>query len=156
MAKVGVKPKLTPEVQAEICKNLASGCHKSIAAACAGIGSRTFSTWMAKGKGHRTTRYGKFRLAVLAAEKTAELTLAAAACKNAMTDGRIALEYLARRHPKRWAKRDHLELSTKAGRPIEVSTDEARADIERQLARLAAVAAAAGVPEGEGPEGTTH
>lgn len=156
VAKPGRKTKLTPEIQLQIVINLASGVHKTIAANCAGVGTRTFMDWMRKGKERKGKRFIAFRHAVLEAEHRAEMVLVAATMRHSLTDGKVALELLARRHPKRWAKKDQLEIYGKAGKPIELSADAARESVMRQLSGLAAARLTAGVPEDEGPEGASH
>ena len=105
----GRPPKLTDEVQRIICESLSACVHKQIAAGVAGIDAATFRRWMQRGKASPRSRYGQFRAAVLAAEKRAELRLAASIAASVVNKPGAALELLARRWPKRWARKDKLQ-----------------------------------------------
>ncbi len=133
----GRPTKLTPEVQETIVSNLSSCAHRSIAASCAGIGKRTFVTWMRKGKELPKSRYGSFRRAILEAETRAEMRLAALIVKAAANDPKQAQWMLSHRFPQRWGEKTRMELSGRAGAPVEVSVADARAEIIRSLERLA-------------------
>jgi hypothetical protein len=115
MAKRGRKERLTDEIREKIATNLASCCHRGIAAASAGIGRRTFVTWMQKGKDQPRSRYGAFRRAILEAEKRAEMRLAAIVASAAATDARHAEWMLTHRFPNRWADRTNHEISGSRG-----------------------------------------
>lgn len=111
----GRPPKLTDEVQRVICENLSACVHKQIAAGVAGIDAATFRRWMRLGKDKPRSRYGQFRAAVMGAEKRAELRLAASIAASVVDRPQAALELLARRWPKRWARKDRLQAHLTGG-----------------------------------------
>jgi hypothetical protein len=133
----GRPTKLTDEVQETIVSNLSSCAHRSIAAGCAGIGTRTLVTWMRNGKERPKSRFGKFRRAILEAEKRAEMRLAALIVRAAANDPKQAQWMLSHRFPKRWAEKTRLELERTPPR-IQVTVEEARAELEARVLRVIA------------------
>ncbi len=130
---------LTDEVQQTIVSNLSSCAHRSVAAACAGIGKRTFVTWMRKGRERPKSRYGAFRHAILEAEKKAEMRLSALIAREAAKDPKQAQWMLTHRFPTRWGERRRMEISGRPGKPVELSLRERREDLIRRIDRIAAM-----------------
>lgn len=67
-SKGGRPSDLTPDAQAKICEALLAGTTRESAAQYAGIGSRTFSRWLADGRRAASGKFRQFWLAVEAAE----------------------------------------------------------------------------------------
>ena len=130
----GRPTKLTPEVMEEIVRNMASCAHPAIAAGCAGVGARTFHTWMQRGKAEASSIYGEFRHRILKAAKTSEMRLAARIA--ASPDTNDAKWMLTHRFPKRWAEKTRHEITGANGGPMELNVD-VRADLLDRVNRIA-------------------
>jgi hypothetical protein len=125
----GRPTKLTPALQARVCKLIRAGNFRTVAAAGAGVPMRTFSAWLAKGKSLKSGVYREFRLALIEAEKLAEIDLVAIIFRAAKKDARHACWWLERKYPARWGRKD---------RPINDETIDRL--LCEQLARLASAA----------------
>lgn len=117
----GRPTKLTPALQAKLCKLIRAGNFRNIAAAAVGIPARTLQVWLAKGKQSKTGVYREFRHALMAAEKAAETDMVALIIKAAKKDAKHAEWWLERKHHKRWGRRDRIqaEVAGKNGGPVE-------------------------------------
>ena len=105
----GRPPKLTEELQAQICECLKAGAHRRFAAAKVGIDENTLSRWYHRGAGEDSGPHREFFLAVNAAEAefaaTGVETLKAAGAKN---PGHIKW-LLSRRFPAEFGRQDNVE-----------------------------------------------
>lgn len=124
---------LTPAVQDALVRVIAAGGSYKDACIVAGIGYRTFMTWMNRGDpalagdDPDAPRYQQFRQAIEATE-TAVILRALACWQDAFPrDWRAARDYVQRRRPEEW------------GAKVSVKIDSERD--EEILALLAAVAA---------------
>jgi hypothetical protein len=113
MARVGRPTKLTPDLQAEICKLVEAGNFRYVAGRSVGVGSRTFKTWMGKGKKESKGIYFAFRHLVLEAEQRAEINMVAVVVGAAKDRPEHARWFLERKFPQRWGsnKREIRELA---------------------------------------------
>jgi transposase len=100
--------KKTDETVGEILRMLESGCTFAAACATAGIHVDTLLLWRqqdAKLSEQVDKALGKARA-------RAELLVA----KQIAEDGRLALEYLARRYPEDWGRKDRLDIGGSGGK----------------------------------------
>jgi hypothetical protein len=100
--------KFVSKVRQRILKSVKAGNYRVRAAEIAGISSRTFIRWMNKGLAEPDGPYGKFRAQVLDAEAAVEDQLVDTVRVAALKDPWLALEYLGRKYPERWAKESKL------------------------------------------------
>lgn len=135
--RVGAPTLLSPEVTQRFVE--AFEVHLPIHAACeyAGVSTKTYARWRGRaldaleerdriaeaegippedvGVAESEAIYVVFWETVRAARAKSTRTLAQLAHSHAVTDGRIALEILARRDPQNWAKSNRVELSGGGG-----------------------------------------
>lgn len=115
---------LTPETQAKIVEALRAGNYRYPSAQFAGVSTRSFQDWMARGEVEARGIYADFRAAVIEAEKAAEIRAVAIVMKAATTDPRNAQWWLSHKFPERWADKSRVrtELTGKNGTPIKVES----------------------------------
>ena len=121
----GRKSLLDAAMADKIVRMVRAGSYKEVAARAAGIGTSTLYSWQERGEAdleaRADTEHAKFVEALTRAEAEAEVHAIAAIRKVMESDWRAAMEYLARRYPKRWAKVERQEHTGRDGGPIEVS-----------------------------------
>lgn len=116
MTRRGRPTKLTPEVQQRIVEALAAGNTRKDSAAYAGIGYSTFEAWMVKtGKIYR-----EFQEAVKSAEARAVIRNVAIIEKAAQEQWQAAAWWLERRRPDDWGRKERIEHSGNAEKPLRV------------------------------------
>ena len=98
--------KLTPEVQEKICNAIRAGNYYEAACGYAGIGYSTFRVWMIKGEKAKTGKYREFMDAVMRAEYEAEARMVAQWQKHMPEDYRAIRDFLERRYPDRWGRKN--------------------------------------------------
>ncbi len=104
--RVARPTKLTSERRRQIIELVRDGNYVEVAARASGIAPSTLYEWKARGEegGPGNERFVEFLESLTRAEAEAE-TAGVAAIRGAWTkDWRSAIEYLARRYPRRWAK----------------------------------------------------
>ena len=119
--------KLTPEVQEKICNAIRAGNYYEAACGYAGIGYSTFRVWMIKGEKAKTGKYREFMDAVMRAEYEAEARMVAQWQKHMPEDYRAIRDFLERRYPDRWGRRNlNIEHSGEIGIKIvdDINDDE--------------------------------
>lgn len=129
------RSKLTPELQARICKYIEEGYTIEQSCALSGIGVSTYYRWLEKGRKHKKGKYQEFWEATQTSEQIAEAkilqtilqTAKSDPLKNIKGDWKAAAWYLERRKPKRWAKTEKLQQDIKA----DVKKTELQVDIEQ-------------------------
>lgn len=110
---------MTPEVQERIVSAIRAGNYLETAAAYAGIGETTLHRWMQQGATDESdVIYREFREAVERARAEAEVRTVALIQQAAPQSWQAAAWYLERSHPKRWARREKVEMSGPEGGPI--------------------------------------
>jgi len=92
---------------ASILKFLRMGNYRVVAAEASGVSDRTFLRWMEQGEAEPEGPFGAFVEKVMAAERAAEVYHVQQVHKHALDDWRASIEFLARKHPDRWAKREY-------------------------------------------------
>lgn len=112
----GRPSKIDDAIVQEICKLLAIGSYRVVAAEAAGITYGTFKNWYDAGKENAAAArlgkteelndYGRFFLAVKKAERDAEVRSVLNIQKAAQKDWKAAAWMLARRGGKRWLNKD--------------------------------------------------
>ena len=109
---MGRLTKLTPQVQRKIVTALKKGAYREVAAEYAGIGERTFFTWMDKGRSETkdSEPYRRFRQAVEKAETQTEIMATARVLEAGKESWGAAMTWLERKYPQRWGRKDRLEL----------------------------------------------
>lgn len=100
----GRPTKLTEQVQAKVVEAIRVGNFREVAADHAGIGRRTFFTWMKQGEEDPDSDHGRFRQAVLEAESHAEMVAVGFVRRAMASDWRAAAWYAERKHRDRWAR----------------------------------------------------
>lgn len=103
--RMGRPSKFTPEARARIIEALRAGNYRHIAAAYAGIGERTFNTWMAS----TAPDYLQFQREVMEAETFAHVTMVARVMKAAQRDAKHAQWWLERKFHDLWGRKDRIE-----------------------------------------------
>lgn len=145
MAMAGRPSKLTPEVQAKIVEAIRGGNYREVAAEWAGIGERTFQTWMAGQK----PAHLEFQRAVIEAERAAEIRAVALIMKAAANDPKHAEWWLERKFHDRWGRKDKVDLAGKVrhgslpDQPVRVEV-KAPVDVNR-IVEIAGILASIGV-----------
>lgn len=87
--------------------------YRKTACAFARVGYNTFLRWMEKGAAAKSGVYRDFRERVELAEAEAEIEAVLEIREAAKAhDYKAAIEFLARRHPKRWAARTRMSIGT--------------------------------------------
>lgn len=114
----------TPRVQATILEIAATGAHRSVVAASAGISLRTLNRFLQlaetarhkKESGRRLTKdeeeFCQFCLDFHKSEAAMQIALVAVVRKAAETNWRAALTFLERRWPERWGRRRIVQIVT--------------------------------------------
>jgi len=111
---MGRPTKLSPEIQERICSALRDGNYESAAAAAGGVGSSTLHRWLEKGRLAKSGPYREFWVAVTRARDAAELSLVSMWVAAMPSDWRAIAEFLARRYPERWGRRERAEVTVSA------------------------------------------
>lgn len=118
---------LSAEITDRIVRMVRAGSYKEVAARAAGIGTSTLYSWQERGEADRVegrqTEHAAFVEALTRAEAEAEVHAIAAVRKVMETDWRAAMDYLARRYPERWAKREKLEHTGAQGGAIRLQSE---------------------------------
>jgi transposase len=108
--------KFTKARRRAIIESLRAGNHPRVAAQVNGVAERTLQEWLQKGRTDGAEpRYRQFVADVEEAEAFAEAE--SLGKWRASDDWRAHMEYLARKHPERWAKRQNVDVTSK-GQPI--------------------------------------
>lgn len=108
-------PRLTNKVRDNICRGIRLGLSYDRAAQLAGIGTRTFYLWKAKGQAGRAPIYVQFLQELKKAEVEGEAAAINQIVKAAQEGTwQAAAWLLERRFPERWARIQKLEVSWKA------------------------------------------
>jgi hypothetical protein len=113
--------KLTPEIQAEICRYLRAGNYVETAAVLAGIHKDTFYDWVKRGRRGQEP-HAAFVLEVDRAMAHAEAREVARIVKAAEREWQAAAWRLERRYPQRWGRLVRQEVSGPEGGPLEVQS----------------------------------
>ena len=103
--------KLTPEVAQRIVAAIRAGNYAEPSARSAGISPATFYRWMERGEKQRRGIYHDFYEEVRRAEADAEVEAVARVRKGMADDWRACMNFLERRYPKRWRRRESHEHS---------------------------------------------
>lgn len=111
-------PKLTKEVQSDVCDGIKAGAVLLDAVRAAGLSKRTYYRWLELGKDRQNTKYHEFRKAVLAAKRQARTVLVQCIIGASADDWRAAAFMLERRYPKLFGKKTATELSGPGGGPV--------------------------------------
>jgi hypothetical protein len=163
----GRRGKLTPQTHEAIVKAVKAGASLENAAGAAGIHEATLYRWLQEGEaddGAEAKR--EFREDLLRARAEVEVRVVAASVmksalggyelerttvtrpdgtveervKYAPADGRVGLDFLARRDPGRWARRNPVEISGPGGGPVQIQAATIQELSVRLHEELAAVA----------------
>jgi hypothetical protein len=132
--------KLTKKLRDLIVADIRAGNYAKIAAAANGIGQSTYFSWMKKGAKEKRGRFREFRELVQSAEATAERDMVIIVKRSALEgNSRSAFDFLERKYPDRWGKRERIEHTGKDGAPIEmeVKGDQILRDLQAKLAKIA-------------------
>lgn len=89
---------------------LRRGNYRVVAADVAGVGLRTFNTWIKAGEDDPDSEFGVFRRACIEAERLAEIEMVDVIRNAAAIDHKAAAWYLGRKQPARWGDKAVREL----------------------------------------------
>ncbi|MGI5873021.1 MAG: hypothetical protein ACOX8T_13440 [Bacillota bacterium] len=117
----GRPSKLTSEVKARLVQAIEAGNYYEAACGYAGITYTTFRNWMIKGENAKSGKYREFFEAITRAETVAEVRMVAQWQQHMPEDYRAIRDFLERRFPDRWGRKDKLqqEISGPDGGPIQ-------------------------------------
>jgi hypothetical protein len=126
---MGRTTKLTPERQQKIVNAILSGNYFEVACRYAGVAPATGYEWMARGEGKHSSRksnrlYAEFAEAVRKAEADEEVGTVAIVKTGLRDTPKLALDFLARRHPARWGSKETLTILKKLASEVEGMTDD--------------------------------
>ncbi len=121
----GRPSKLTSEVKARLVQAIEAGNYYEAACGYAGITYTTFRNWMIKGENAKSGKYREFFEAITRAETVAEVRMVAQWQQHMPEDYRAIRDFLERRFPDRWGRKDKLqqEISGPNGQPVEVEME---------------------------------
>jgi hypothetical protein len=123
---IGTRDDGTPETRADrIVALIRLGNYQATAARAAGVDQSTFYRWLEKGQEGRTREYREFSEAVDRARAEAESHAVLMVRTGMAEDWRAAMTFLERAFPKRWGRREAIEVSGPDGGVIEVRDAEA-------------------------------
>lgn len=132
--KAGRPSKLTPEVSGHLLQAIKTGHYYESACAYAGIDYTTFRNWMRQGEKQEKGEYFNFFNAVRRAEAEAEIKMVELWREQMPRDWKAARDFLERRFPERWGKRERVELTGNEGGPVEI--EEVRKMLIEKLCAL--------------------
>ena len=96
-----------PNILRKLCKYIRQGNYPTTACRMVGITYQTFINWIKAGESEETPDYVMFLNKIREAEGKAEAGRLKTIRQAEVTDWRAAAWQLERRHPERWAKREH-------------------------------------------------
>lgn len=114
----GRPSKLTADIQNKIIEAIRAGAYVETAAAYAGINKTTFYDWLKKGARGEAPAFVEFSNAVQKALASSEMRDIVTITKAAESQWQAAAWRLERKHPNRWGRRQHVELSGSDGGPV--------------------------------------
>jgi hypothetical protein len=117
----GRHPKLTPKIQQDVVVSLLAGNFANTAAKYAGLHPATFWRYMKLGSEAESGPYREFYDAVTKAESESEVRAVALLRKHAEKQFQAAAWWLERKYPKRWGRKERLELTGSGGGPVQVA-----------------------------------
>lgn len=142
--------KFTAASRRRVLDALRAGNYSTVAARYAGIHPRTLRRWLRRGREEKSGPFRDFHEDARRALAFAEVRAVAVLRRQMQSNWRAALEYLSRRYPSRWGKRDPSQW--KAALKATRSSDLSRAYDDSQLARIGRILADAGAFEDGAPE----
>lgn len=137
---MGRPSKLTEFTTARILTSLREGNYRIVACEAAHVDYQTFKRWMADPR----PEYRNFRAAVLQAEADCEAEMVTIVRKAAKDDPRLALEYLARKFPERWAAKTRVEIEAMVRKEAKEMAEEYGLDEEQLIAEAQRILSGAG------------
>lgn len=131
----GRPSKLTPAVKEKLISAIAAGNYFGPSCTYAGIDLSTFEKWMRRGRQEGSGQYFQFLCDVQEAEAQAEIRIVATWQQQIPQNFAAARDFLARRHPERWANKERLEQSGKIEHILRVvyANEDDRAPDQAQL-----------------------
>ena len=105
--------KFTSRRKSAILRKMREGHYAKTAAETSGITEQTLYNWLKKGEdADQYPEHAAFLEAYRRAEATAEERAIKAIQDAYPNDWRAAMTYLERRHPERWARRQHVDVTS--------------------------------------------
>lgn len=174
----GRPSKLTPEVTDKILAALRAGNYLEVAADYAGVGKTTVYRWLDEGAADNApAQLRAFFDAVTRARAETEVRVLSQVMRviaggnmvrrttrtlrdgtqevdeqYAPGDGKVALEFLSRAYPSRWARRQALEVSGPGGGPLQLASEERLTALAERVQQALAAASAEDVMDAEWSE----
>lgn len=121
MARRNGEHLLTEELQAKLVNMIRAGAYAEVAARACGISKQTFYDWLLRG-GRGEEPFKNLADAVATSGAESEVRDVALVGKHAEHDWRAAAWRLERKHPKRYGRKDGLEITGNEDKPIVVQT----------------------------------
>src|SRR4051812_16727640 len=100
----GRRPKITPELVAQLVKAVRAGNFREPAARSCGVSVRTLRNWLARGKQFPEGLYGELLHGLMEADAAAELEMIRRVRSAAKDDAKHAEWWLERKYPERWGR----------------------------------------------------
>lgn len=134
---------LTPDIQERIVKLIEKGNYIEVACRACGICTATYYNWLARGEAGEEPFLG-FLEAIQDAEAIAETRMVETINKVASSDEdntgdwKAAMEYLGRKLPDRWGRKERIEHVGDKDKPINIKIDykKIKDDDLRELDRI--------------------
>lgn len=125
----GRPSKLTSEVRARLVQAIEAGNYYEAACGYAGITYTTFRNWMIKGENAKSGTYREFFEAITRAETVAEVRMVAQWQQHMPEDYRAIRDFLERRFPDRWGRKDKVqqEISGPGGGAVRAEVEHSGA-----------------------------
>lgn len=159
MGRGGRNTKLDQERTDRMVAALRAGNFRQVACEYSGIDLSTFARWMRNGLRQPNTDWGKFRRAVLEAERSAEVNCVARVMKATEKDWKAAAWWLERKRSNHWSRKEKLEHTGSNGGPIKANvkvlkelSDADLDSIEAIIKRASSAGAASAGPEARSEE----
>jgi len=114
----GRKPKLTKELQEQICRLISAGNYIKTACQASGISEQTYNNWKKWGEQRGKGEYSEFLEAVKKAEATAIAKNVTVIQLAARESWQAAAWWLERKYPRDWGRKEHMEPPTKTNAPV--------------------------------------
>lgn len=121
MARRNGETMWTQELQDKLVRMIQAGAYAEVAARACGINKSTFYDWLLRG-GRGEEPFAALADAVATAGAESEVRDAAIVGKHAEHDWRAAAWRLERKNPKRWGRKDGLEITGVEDKPVVVQS----------------------------------
>jgi hypothetical protein len=120
----GRPTKLTPDVQKRICDAVSAGNYYEPACLYAGISYQSLRNWIQRGEKAKSGIYFEFVEALTRAEAECEVRMVAQWRSAMPTDWRAIRDFLERRYPERWGRKERVTVAGDPEAPLYIAPVE--------------------------------